>query len=222
MPGITESSDPGSHHPCFVSPAAWWGEVSPKIPLPTPLSPSPAMQHPLHHQQPQSQSRNGIFALRGSAGISPSDSMAWTAPAGAGNKSPLSCPVLQVFQDYINLRVLCFLPGRLCVQGRRLQPFGVIYVHGFGVIRGTGGDRATWKWLWVKMQLQAGETGEILKHTSHCECEYCAQPHSEWALVRLAPAKPAVVQSPVRLLPFKLTLGAFCCLLWNARPVGGK
>lgn len=121
--------------PQCCDPAAPRGEVSPEIPLPTPPSPSPAVQHPLHHQtapnQPKSQSRNGIFALRGTVGTSPSDSTAQTAPAGAGDKSPLPCLAPQVFQDYINLCILCFLPGRLCVQS---SPLGLFVFLALGLL----------------------------------------------------------------------------------------
>lgn len=131
-----ENSDPGSHHPWVVSPAAWWGEVSPKIPLPTPLGPSPAPPAPPTAPKPEQEW--DICSQRHCWNLS-SDSMARTAPAGAGNKSPLSCPVLQVFQDYINPCVLCPPRQALCAGQEAAALFGVIYVRGFGVIRAQEG-----------------------------------------------------------------------------------
>ena len=150
-------SDPASHRLRCMSPVpvtllpasapsheARWDEVSPENPLPASLSPSPAMQHHLHHQRSTKTCRK---PQRGRVICSRWDYLnffmatPWLRQPRpeqsetAGNKFPSPCLALQVFQDYSNLCVLAAFSQRgLCVQYGRLQPFGVIYVHKFGVI----------------------------------------------------------------------------------------
>lgn len=196
VPGL----GPGSCHPCVVCPVpcpcSRWGGLSPEIPLPTPLRPAQQCSTPAPPNSPKPAQKpkqeRDICSQRRCWNFSQWNfSTAWTAPAGAVINPPAvpcSSGISGLHQPLLSPRLaLCAaLWGRLssCLWG----------------YQSPAGDRATRKWLWVKMQLQAGEIGGFLEATSRPECEYCALLHLGWALLGLAPANPALVQGQVKLL----------------------